>query len=468
MSAVRSHARLILVLVAFFGWVDSTPLYGPVLAGLAVARKIPFGPLPLWFLAAHAVGLVTWGHVLDRRPTLSRWLVSAAALACALLATSFLVVPPPDWRFVLAAMGLVAGAPMVSWGRWFSLSVPAAALGRTFGVTAATIILVGKVLAITGPVLGPLPALLASLLLPLAAAAVAWDFSPAPCGDRPGSESAGTTLGGVRVRSRVGDLTRFALFIICFSLVAGLSYRFFIAVPVTPYTNNTVRLLPYVGTVLASGWLVDRRRLMTPMIIGAGMLALAFLIGAWANPAGQYVGLGLNGGALGLLESAPWLLLAANAGAQTAGRWFGWGLNLNVVPIFLGGALTAGVRHMDPRTLGLLAAVALLLAILALYGVRDPVEPLRANPPQPAAAPTATSLAGLFGTQLSTRELEVGELAVAGLSTRDIAQRLYISENTVKTHLRHVYRKTGTGGRGELLRRLLPGHQDASPAAPPR
>jgi DNA-binding CsgD family transcriptional regulator len=60
-----------------------------------------------------------------------------------------------------------------------------------------------------------------------------------------------------------------------------------------------------------------------------------------------------------------------------------------------------------------------------------------------------------FGGLLTARELEVGELAVRGLSTRDLAKRLFISENTVKTHLRNVYRKTGTTNRGDLLRTLV-------------
>ncbi len=57
--------------------------------------------------------------------------------------------------------------------------------------------------------------------------------------------------------------------------------------------------------------------------------------------------------------------------------------------------------------------------------------------------------AASFG--LSPRELEVLELLVQGLTTVAIATELGISPHTVRDHLKHLYRKTRTGSRGELL-----------------
>ncbi len=44
-------------------------------------------------------------------------------------------------------------------------------------------------------------------------------------------------------------------------------------------------------------------------------------------------------------------------------------------------------------------------------------------------------------TQLTARELEVLKLVGEGFSNRDIASRLFISENTVKNHLRNILQK---------------------------
>ena len=51
---------------------------------------------------------------------------------------------------------------------------------------------------------------------------------------------------------------------------------------------------------------------------------------------------------------------------------------------------------------------------------------------------------------LSTREREVYDLVCAGLSNRDIAKRLFISEATVKVHVHHVFDKVGIRSRTAL------------------
>ncbi|WP_269306831.1 response regulator [Aeromicrobium sp. HA] len=50
-------------------------------------------------------------------------------------------------------------------------------------------------------------------------------------------------------------------------------------------------------------------------------------------------------------------------------------------------------------------------------------------------------------TSLSARELEVLSLVAAGHSNTDIAQRLHLSETTVKSHLAHIYPKLGVSSR---------------------
>jgi len=49
--------------------------------------------------------------------------------------------------------------------------------------------------------------------------------------------------------------------------------------------------------------------------------------------------------------------------------------------------------------------------------------------------------------QLSSRELEILELVAAGQTNREIAQRFWVTETTVKFHLTRIYRKLGVKNR---------------------
>ena len=55
--------------------------------------------------------------------------------------------------------------------------------------------------------------------------------------------------------------------------------------------------------------------------------------------------------------------------------------------------------------------------------------------------------------QLTERELEVLRYLPSRLSNADIAERLYVSVNTLKTHVKNIYRKLGVGGREEAIER---------------
>ncbi|HCI81207.1 MAG TPA: hypothetical protein DHW02_16130 [Ktedonobacter sp.] len=52
---------------------------------------------------------------------------------------------------------------------------------------------------------------------------------------------------------------------------------------------------------------------------------------------------------------------------------------------------------------------------------------------------------------LSTREIEVLQLVADGLSNRDIANKLVVTQGTVKKHLEHIYNKLDVRSRTAAL-----------------
>jgi NarL family two-component system response regulator LiaR len=61
--------------------------------------------------------------------------------------------------------------------------------------------------------------------------------------------------------------------------------------------------------------------------------------------------------------------------------------------------------------------------------------------PVPVETPFVRNDARVEQLGITRRELEILEAIAAGLSNREIASRLYVSENTVKTHAASVFEK---------------------------
>lgn len=56
--------------------------------------------------------------------------------------------------------------------------------------------------------------------------------------------------------------------------------------------------------------------------------------------------------------------------------------------------------------------------------------------------------------ELSKREIDVFDFIARGYNSTYIANSLFISPNTARTHIRNIYRKLGVTSREELLESL--------------
>ncbi len=115
------------------------------------------------------------------------------------------------------------------------------------------------------------------------------------------------------------------------------------------------------------------------------------------------------------------------------------------------------VEHSVEIYAGLIAAVFAALGIwLGLTLTRNKVQIVR-EPAEPFTVDGQRQ--GALG--ITPRELEILGLIAAGLSNREIAERLFVSENTVKTHSSRLFDKLGAKRRTQAVQlgkeaRLIP------------
>ena len=96
----------------------------------------------------------------------------------------------------------------------------------------------------------------------------------------------------------------------------------------------------------------------------------------------------------------------------------------------------------------------LIHAIRAVYSGEPMIHPTILKklisrfktPPTPAGPALSDS-----PQSLSEREMEVLKVAAKGMSNKDIASTLFISERTVQAHMRSIFNKLGVGGRSEAI-----------------
>ncbi|HET6178369.1 MAG TPA: response regulator transcription factor [Candidatus Sulfotelmatobacter sp.] len=128
----------------------------------------------------------------------------------------------------------------------------------------------------------------------------------------------------------------------------------------------------------------------------------------------------------------------------------------------LGGILITVLKWTEYRFLviehsleiygGLIAATFALLGIwLGLKLTKAQQTSIVKEAAAPTADPFILNEQKREDLSITRRELEVLELIARGLSNREIAEKLFVSENTVKTHSSRVFDKLGARRRTQAV-----------------
>lgn len=91
------------------------------------------------------------------------------------------------------------------------------------------------------------------------------------------------------------------------------------------------------------------------------------------------------------------------------------------------------------------------ILLKAIEEVHEGGAPMSAN----IARKVLTSFKRSTDSPLTDREREILTLLCEGLTYRDIAEKLFVSGNTVQTHIKNIYKKLEVNSRAEAVRKAM-------------
>jgi len=100
---------------------------------------------------------------------------------------------------------------------------------------------------------------------------------------------------------------------------------------------------------------------------------------------------------------------------------------------------------------GLIAATFAVLGIWLGLKLTGKPKVVVKKVPVPTGSPFVLNDKKREDLSITPRELEILELIAQGMSNREIAEKLYVSENTVKTHSSRVFDKLGAKRRTQAV-----------------
>lgn len=144
---------------------------------------------------------------------------------------------------------------------------------------------------------------------------------------------------------------------------------------------------------------------------------------------------------------------------------FGGGLSMNVLGVWVGGLLGNLILKFTNNAIFMSSIVALVILLIVVMIIpilnKTLINLLREHTfllvfyKEIDKNENDMNLDASLLVELTDREKEVVFYLIKGFTYKKIAQKLYISENTLKTHVKNIYRKAGVKSKVELIKIIM-------------
>lgn len=452
----------IIVLVLFSSWMLAFPFEGRIL--YAIADNYNYDPHQLLFaaVASHAAGLLFWGFLIKTKKAAKHLMLYSIAL-CIIASSIFFFPPSRLWNIALILSSFVKAASVVAWSFYFKSGTPKNERIKTAAdaliYTNILMILLNMAAIHFAPHLG-----LGLSILMLGGAFIFALMLPEN-GESihpPPSEQRENSTGIFK------PLVILCLFIVVITINSGLMYQ--VVVPAFGHLKRFASwywAVPYIIALYIMKNLPQKIKRSYILYVAIAMIGMSFVFFmTFDRSALSYFAINtLMLGAYGVFDLFWWSILGEMLDlSEKPASIFGIGLSANVIGVLIGGMIgkTIITSELFPDISSALALSVVFVSLVILPLLHKHLSTLLKNHAflsMLTQMPTSEQdkLASRFAQygNLSERESQVANLLLKGKTYRTIAGELYISENTVKFHVRNIYSKLNIQSRAELIELIL-------------
>lgn len=469
MNGIRHSPRVISV-VAFsflFAYLLSFLFEGQVLYSIIDCFGARTHTYILSAIVAHLAGLSSCGYF-TKSPQMARRVMVGAMLVCLIATVPFFLAPSGLWLAGLVLAGYAGGCAVATWGSFLKAFTPKneriKSCADVLIFSNITMIAI-NVVAMNG---SPFEGLVLSLLCLVIGAALTC-LLPLDTSKAQAEDNGHKSPGGLKTPMLV-----LFLFVAVITVNSGLMYQV-----INPAFEHLTGLTSWYWAVPYIVALVFMRNLSFAgkrplfLYVGMGMIMAAFiafmLLGR--NAVDYLIVDTLMLGACGIFDLFWWSIIGEMLDfAENPVKAFGIGLSANVFGVLCGDVLGVSITSIQlpgaEVTVIALTVVCITLVILPplnrqLVMLLKSHAYLTAYERMDQAQQEIIIRHTKMIVPLTEREHEVLQLLLSGKSNKELASALFITESTVKTHVRNVYSKYDVGSRAELISSLLKNQADA-------
>jgi len=469
--AVGGHSRFfnlderklaVAVFALFSSWMLAFPFEGRILYALTAKFNIDPQQLVFGAVAAQALGLLFWGFVIKTKKAAKR-LMLCSMLLCVLASAIFFYPPSYLWNVALICCSFFISACVVAWAYFFKSSTPTneriktAADGLIY--TNILMIILNMVAINLSPYIG-----LGISMLVLGVAFVLTLLLPVN-GEVAVSSSPDLMKNPIPIGKSLAFL---GLFIVIITINSGLMYQVLNpAFAHLEWLTTWYWAIPYIIALYIMKNLPRKISRSYILYVAIAMIGLSFVSFMTLDRSVlSYLVINtLMLGACGVYDLFWWSILGEMLDLdKNPAKIFGIGFSANVLGVLIGGVigktLSAFESPQQNSAKLALAVVCVTLIILPLLHkhlatlLKDH-EYLKAFSEMSVEDQDNAMVSFLRLGQLTERENEIAALLLTGKTYRMIACELYVSENTIKTHIKNIYAKLNVQGRAELINIML-------------